>query len=269
MKSQIPGEEVLQDKLTPKFIVGCKRLLLHDKYYPAMALSHVKLHTEKIVKVENSKIVTTAATSPEIEVSVCVKFMNRIYVGIRINLILLKIQVLILATGFRFSDYFDPLKIIGQDSVDVVQKWKNDRPESYLSIQSHDTPNHFILFGPNTVILILSYKVDWFCIVIVNILNQGLGHNSVLFMIECQSLLIMQILEEMMKRGSKSVQPKKAVELEYMTALYDKLKNTVWTKGNCGAWYADARGNITALWPWNCTTYWRRTRTLNPNEFEF
>ena len=103
----------------------------------------------------------------------------------------------------------------------------------------------------------------------MNILNQAPGHTTALFTIECQSLLIMQIIEEMMRRGSKSVQPKIAVEKEYMTSLYDKLKNTVWAKGDCGTWYADARGNITALWPWNSTTFWRRTRTLDSNAFEF
>ncbi len=72
-----------------------------------------------------------------------------------------------------------------------------------------------------------------------------------------------------MKRGSKTVIPRPEIEKEYMDNLYDEFKDTVWTKGNCGAWYADPKGNITALWPWTCTGYWKRTRTLDTAAFEF
>ena len=73
----------------------------------------------------------------------------------------------------------------------------------------------------------------------------------------------------MMTRGAKSVQPKEQIEKEYMTNLYDNFKDKVWTKGNCKAWYTDSKGNVTALMPWTSTSYWNRTRTLDPTAFEF
>jgi len=79
----------------------------------------------------------------------------------------------------------------------------------------------------------------------------------------------MQIIEEMIKRGAKSVQPKKCLEEKYMANLYDEMTEKVWTKGNCGAWYSDAKGNVTALWPWTCTKYWWRTKSLDTTAFEF
>jgi hypothetical protein len=61
------------------------------------------------------------------------------------------LQVLILATGFKYQDYFDPMKIVGKDSMELVSTWKQGRPSSYLGILSSTAPNHFILLGPNTV----------------------------------------------------------------------------------------------------------------------
>jgi len=218
----ISNDKSLQKQLVPDYPLGCKRVLFHNDYYSTLTLPQVELHSDRIVHVGDNKIVTENGNSAQID-------------------------VLILATGFKFQDFFDPMKIVGKDSTDLIAAWKQDRPESYLGILSSITPNHFILLGPNT----------------------SLGHNTVVFMIECQSVLIMQIIKEMMARGAKAVQPKKQIEKAYMDKLYNQMKDKVWAKGDCKAWYADAKGNVTAIWPWTCTTYWNSTRALDASAFEF
>jgi len=72
-----------------------------------------------------------------------------------------------------------------------------------------------------------------------------------------------------MKRGARTVESNKDKEIKYTANLYDKMKEMVWVKGNCDPWYADAKGNVTALWPWTCTAYWWKTRKLDVSAFEF
>ncbi len=98
---------------------------------------------------------------------------------------------------------------------------------------------------------------------------KGLGHSSVLFIIECQVDFVLRIIEEMMGRGSRSVSVLPSTEDKFMFDLGRQMKKLVWGNEDCGSWYADARGVVTALWPWNSTKYWRGTRRPDFSKFEF
>jgi len=222
LKQQIPDNEKLQKQLTPSFKYGCKRVLFHNDYYPTLNLSHVHLHTEKIIQIDGNKISCGDGTSQ-------------------------RIDVLILATGFEYRDYFDPLKVVGKDSIDVVQTWKENAPSGYLGIISNSMPNQFVLLGPTT----------------------ALGHNSVVYMVECQVHFMITVLKEMMRRNAKCVLLKKETEDSYMEEVKSAMEKTVWVTGNCGSWYADTKGRITALWPYTCYEYWKRTKNVDFNHFEF
>ena len=86
-------------------------------------------------------------------------------------------------------------------------------------------PNLFFLLGPNT----------------------GLGHNSVVFMIECQIRLVVQAIEEA-RRRSVSVTPSKPAQESYNSKMQSDLSNAVWSRG-CKSWYLDAQGRNITLWP--------------------
>jgi cation diffusion facilitator CzcD-associated flavoprotein CzcO len=58
LKKQIPGNSFLQNGLTPNYSFGCKRITPSNDYYPALALPHVKLHRQKIVRVESDALCT-------------------------------------------------------------------------------------------------------------------------------------------------------------------------------------------------------------------
>jgi len=222
LKKQIPAENPKQEQLIPKYTLGCKRIIKSENYYPTLALSHVKVYTEKIKEIREDRIGLEDGTSQ-------------------------KLDVLILATGFKVQDFFDPMQIKGKDDIDVMQAWKKEGPQTYFGICTSIAPNMFILLGPNT----------------------GLGHNSIIFMIECQVDFAIQIIREMMERGSRSVAVKQSTEEEFMEEVEEQLNKTVWKQGNCDSWYANAQGKITTLWPWNCRTYWKRTKVVDFSKFDF
>ena len=96
-----------------------------------------------------------------------------------------------------------------------------------------------------------------------------MAHSSLIFMFECQTNYILQLLSEMMKRNATLIEVKKEAELEYGVALEEQMSKTVWANTKCNSWFANSNGIITALWPSNCINYWRKTRVVDFTKFEF
>ena len=66
IKDSIP-DPVLREKVTPKYQIGCKRILLSEDYYPALQLPNVELITEAVTAIEGNSIVGTEGTRREID----------------------------------------------------------------------------------------------------------------------------------------------------------------------------------------------------------
>jgi hypothetical protein len=98
---------------------------------------------------------------------------------------------------------------------------------------------------------------------------KALGHNSVVFMIECQVNYVVKIIREMMRRNARCVTLKLSSENAFMKEVEENMKITIWGKEDCGSWYANTAGIITTLWPQNCISYWWRTRQVDFSNFEF
>jgi hypothetical protein len=99
--------------------------------------------------------------------------------------------------------------------------------KAYRGVTVPNFPNLFLLLGPNT----------------------GLGHNSVIVMIEAQVNYIAESLLYMQENNVRTFDVKQDVHDQYNRNLQSKLKNTVWQSGGCHSWYQDAKGNNTSLWP--------------------
>ncbi len=88
-------------------------------------------------------------------------------------------------------------------------------------------------------------------------------------MIECQVNYIVQCIGEMISKKYKTIEVKKSAEEDYTKGVYAQMKKTVWGSGSCRSWYTNDNGEVTALWPYNCTTYWWRTWRPNFSHFTF
>ncbi|OXA47564.1 baeyer-Villiger monooxygenase [Folsomia candida] len=211
----------LLEKVRPNYELGCKRITPSNEYYPALAHPNVEVVRDKITKVGTNSITTENGDEK-------------------------KIDVLILATGFKVQEFFSPLEIRVKGGMDLMELWREKGPSAYMGICSSVAPNWFMLLGPNT----------------------GLGHNSIIFTIECQLNYVLQVIKEMIERDSKVVCVKEFIEQGYMVEMMEDMKPMVWGTG-CASWYADSRGVVTALSPYTLMTCWRHTRTLNENDFNF
>ncbi|HJH20717.1 MAG TPA: NAD(P)/FAD-dependent oxidoreductase [Pseudomonas lactis] len=145
---------------------------------------------------------------------------------------------LIFGTGFQASDPLPRGCIIGRDGIDLMDAWR-DGAHAYKGTTVPGYPNLFLIVGPNT----------------------GLGHNSMILMIEAQVAYILDALKHMQRQRITTVEVKPAVEHAYNQQLQDKLKRTIWNTGGCQSWYLDPRtGKNTTLWPGSTWRFKQVTR---------
>jgi cation diffusion facilitator CzcD-associated flavoprotein CzcO len=153
-----------------------------------------------------------------------------------------EVDALILGTGFKVSEYLSSIKVLGAGGVDLNDVWRQGL-RNYLGITVSGFPNLFLLMGPNT----------------------GLGHNSMIFMIEAQARYATAALVEMQKRRLAAIDVLPEVEAGFRAELARKMKGTVWMTG-CQSWYQTPDGEV-FLWPAATFDYWWKTRRIDLSDY--
>ncbi len=212
-------DKALRAKLRPDYVIGCKRILRSDDFYPALARDNVELVTEGIDRITSSGIVTGEGRE-------------------------LAVDVIIYATGFDVYDIVGGTEIVGPGGESLADRWR-ERISAHRTIAVPGFPNFFMLQGPNS----------------------GLGHNSVIFMLEAQLRYITGCLDEMQERGWNTLVARDEAYERYQASITKNLEKMIWT-GNCRSWYQDASGHVFTLWPHTCTTYWHRMRRPDMSEYQ-
>ncbi|RKT52923.1 flavin-containing monooxygenase [Saccharothrix australiensis] len=156
-----------------------------------------------------------------------------------------EVDAIIYGTGFHVVDSFDYLDIRGKGGRDLAAQWREEGIETYYGITVSGYPNLFFLLGPNT----------------------GLGHNSVVFMIESQIRYVRQCLDLLDRHGADELDVRPEVQARFNRRLQRKLSRGVWTEGGCRSWYLDARGVNRTVWPGFTWRYWMRTRTVRAEDY--
>jgi cation diffusion facilitator CzcD-associated flavoprotein CzcO len=156
------------------------------------------------------------------------------------------IDVLVFGTGFRATEPLIGMRLVGRGGVEIHDAWR-ERMSAYLGVTVSGFPNLFLLLGPNT----------------------GLGHNSVVLMIEAQVRYVMSCLE-LMKCGKRRVlEVRSEKQKEFVADIHRRMAGTVWQSGGCQSWYQDQHsGENTTLWPGSVVSYVRRTRSASPGDYE-
>ena len=203
-------DPVLREKLTPTFEIGCKRILISNAYYPAVASENVELVTDPISKIIGSGIVTADGTEREID-------------------------ALVVATGFHTTDIPIAHAITGRTGRTLAERFAEHGMSAYKGTTIPEFPNLFMMVGPNT----------------------GLGHSSMVFIIESQVAYIRDAIRQMRTNRLATVEVKEAPTADFNAGLQKRMKRTVWTTGGCASWYLDDQGRNTTLWPHATFTFRR------------
>jgi hypothetical protein len=97
--------------------------------------------------------------------------------------------------------------------------------------------------------------------------NTGLGHTSVLVMIESQLEHVLGALRYLEGRGLAALEPTPEAQADFVQQLDTRMARTVWMRGGCVSWYLDATGRNSTLWPGFTFTYRRRVEHFEPSEY--
>lgn len=196
------SDPVLKAALTPAFEIGCKRILISNTYYPAIAADNVDLVTDPISAITPTGIVTADGTEREID-------------------------VLIVATGFHTTDLPIADHIVGRYGKTLAETWADGGMAAYKGTTVHGFPNLFFIVGPNT----------------------GLGHSSMVHIIESQVTYIRACLQAMRSEGYAAIEPTRDAQEQWNDDIQRRMRPTVWNTGGCASWYLDEHGKNTVLWP--------------------
>jgi hypothetical protein len=96
--------------------------------------------------------------------------------------------------------------------------------------------------------------------------NTNLGHNSIVYMIECQIRYVMACLARLSRDEIRSIDIKKDRQERFNSQIQQRLRKTVWAKG-CLTWYHTATRRNTQNWPGYTFQFKLRTRTPNWDDY--
>lgn len=214
------ADPALRRTVTPDYTIGCKRILISNDYYPALAKDNVDVVTNGIREIRAHSIITEDGTERPVD-------------------------AIIFGTGFQAADPVPRGTVFGHGGTDLLDNWK-DGPEAYKGTSVAGFPNLFFLMGPNT----------------------GLGHNSMVYMIESQIAYVTDALRLMRKGELRSIEVREDAQKAFNNRIQSKLGGTVWNIGGCQSWYLHpVSGKNVTLWPDFTWKFRQQTRQFDADAY--
>ena len=209
----------LRARLTPRYMLGCKRILLSNNYYPSLTQPNTELVTAGLAKVDGSTLTAQDGTARDAD-------------------------VIVFATGFHVIDMPVARRITGAAGVTLAQTWGEDM-RALRGTTVAGFPNLCLLIGPNT----------------------GLGHNSLIHIIEAQLEYALDYLAALDRPGVAAIDATPEAEQRWCEDVQRRMASTVWATGGCMSWYLNSAGRNPTLWPGSVGRFRRATRRVDLGEY--
>ncbi len=154
-------------------------------------------------------------------------------------------DVIILATGFTASQFLTPMQVRGIGGVELHDAWDGNA-RAYLGVTMPKFPNFFMLYGPNTNIVV---------------------NGSIIYFSECEVNYVMRYIEHLLKSGVRALDVKNEVFASYNDRVDEGNRNMVWGVSKVNSWYKSASGRVAQNWPFSLLEFWQRTRRLDADDY--
>jgi cation diffusion facilitator CzcD-associated flavoprotein CzcO len=210
----------LRAQLTPGYVLGCKRILLSNDFYPALTQPNAELVASGLARVDGRTLVAQDGTTRDAD-------------------------AIIFATGFHVTDMPLATRLHGADGVPLAEAW-GPRMSALRGTTVAGFPNLCLVIGPNT----------------------GLGHNSLVHIIEAQLDYILDYLAILDRTGAAALDPKPDAQRRWGAGIARRMMSTVWTTGGCTSWYLNADRQNPTLWPGSVRGFRRATRRVSLDEYQ-
>ncbi|MCB9730784.1 MAG: NAD(P)/FAD-dependent oxidoreductase [Deltaproteobacteria bacterium] len=156
-----------------------------------------------------------------------------------------EVDVIVYATGYVAAEARPPFPITGLGGRALAEVW-SESAEAYLGTAIAGFPNLFMVVGPNV----------------------GLGHSSMVLMMESQFAYIVDAVRTLRSRRLRWVDVRPEQQRRYNAWLQRRLARTVWNTGGCRSWYLTPGGKNTTVWPGFTFEFRARTRRFDVENYE-
>lgn len=227
-------DRALRRRLTPDYRIGCKRILLSNDWYPALARPHVDLVDSGLREVRGSTVVAADGRAAEVD-------------------------AIIFGTGFQVTDVPIAGRIKGQHGTTLAEEW-GDGMAALRGTTVAGFPNLLTIIGPNTglgnssmVLMIeaqLNYLADFLRTLDRLRARRGAGDGGP-------------------PDGDRvALVPRREAMRDWTDEIQRRMRRTVWNTGGCDSWYLDASGRNTTVWPGTTNEFRRVTSRVELSEYE-
>ena len=221
MRKQFVDRPDLLKKMTPTYPPGAKRLLRDNGVWAkALKQNHVSLITTPISEITPTGIRTEDGTESAFD-------------------------VIIYATGFRASDFLDPIMFTGRGGANLHDQWGGDA-RAYLGIAVPNFPNLFIMVGPTSGAVI---------------------NGSVIFTAECDAEYIVECFHQMLQNNVHTMEVREAPFEAFNEMVDAQNRLRAWGVEGVSSWYKNKFGRVSQNWPGTLLEYWKLTRSPKMADF--
>jgi 4-hydroxyacetophenone monooxygenase len=222
LASQVPGDEALLAKIVPPYPPASKRILVDNgAWVSALKRPDVELVTEGIREIDERGVVTEDGRHHEAD-------------------------VILYGTGFQASEFLTPMRITGRGGAQLQERWKGDA-RAYLGITVPDFPNLFLMYGPNTNIVV---------------------NGSIIYFSECEVQYIVGCIQHLLANGGRALDCRHDVHDAYNERVDAGNLQMAWGVSSVNSWYKNATGRVAQNWPFSLLEYWQQTKTPDPDDYE-
>jgi 4-hydroxyacetophenone monooxygenase len=219
--AQAGDAPALLPNLIPAYPLGGKRVLRDDGVWiAALKRDNVELVTSPITRVTDTGIVTDDGAERAFD-------------------------AIIYGTGFTASQFLKTFKVKGRGGRELHDQWSGDA-RAYLGVTTPGFPNFFMIYGPNTNIVV---------------------NGSIIFFSECAVRYIVGCLELMAEKGAATLEVRADVHDAFNVKVDAANAMMAWGSPHVTSWYKNQTGRVSQNWPFPLVDYWKATLAPNPADF--
>ena len=211
----------LLEKVIPKYPPASKRIVLDNGVWPAaLKRDNVHLVTEPIDRITPRGVQTSDGKEYAVD--------NVIY-----------------ATGFQASKFLTPMEVYGRDGVSLNEQWDGDA-RAYMGVTVPYFPNFFMLYGPNTNIVV---------------------NGSTVYFAELEVKYTMHCLRLLMETGNGSLDVRPDVHDRYNEWIDRGNLGMAWGVAEVPSWYRNEKNRSAQNWPFTLLEFWDQTQDVNAEDY--
>ncbi len=219
LRLQVRSDRLRRD-VTPDFTLGCKRILFANNYYPALQAANTTLIPHGLVAVDGNTVIAANGERHEVD-------------------------VIIWGTGFEVSHPPIGRRVINANGDRLSDLWKQGSPEAYLGATLENTPNAFLVLGPNVLV-----------------------YDSFIGLAEAQLGYIVDGIKQVKARGISKFTIRQDVLRAHNELVQKHLQTTVFNSGGCRSYYLDQNGRNFAAWPWSLAALKQRLSAFSLADYD-